>query len=109
MTPLTPAPPRALSQGSLRSPRQKAQGSQDPPHLERPRWRRDLSTSKTVSFVSYVSSTIPRLGTEPAVGNINVTAWPSRSLGSREKDQMKAKPQMGGAMYMLLLSDESEV
>lgn len=68
--------------------------------------KRSLGTSKTGSFAFYSSLSIPRPETEPALGEISVTAWSSRSLGSLEKDKIKAKPQMGGAVYMLLLSEE---
>lgn len=68
--------------------------------------KRSLGTSKTGSFALYLSPSIPRPGAEPAVGVISVPAWPSSSLGSRGKDQIKAKPQMGAEMHMLLLSGE---
>lgn len=107
MTPLTPAPPRALSQGSLLSPRQKEQGLAGTlPNQRGHDGERDLGTSKTGSFALYLSPSIPRPQTEPAMEEIGVTAWTSRSLGSREKDKIRAKLRIDEARYMLLLSEE---
>ena len=36
----------------------------------------------------------------------SVTAWISRSLGSREKGEIKAHPRMAGIMHVLSLAEE---
>lgn len=82
----------------------KAVGTGTPRTLSNQRGRdgeETLGTSKTGSFALYSSLSIPRPETAPALGEISVTAWSSRSLGSMEKDKITAKPQMGGAVYML--------